>query len=470
MKTASKPLQIHQNDRIRQCVMDHLARKKREIFSGSKDQPGKAASSHRILRAEIAVAGLDTLSWLCAQQPTSRGYWSDRENRFELAGCGGADIITGDSDIDYPALMATLHRRLDTAQGNPRYFGGLRFAINGSPKTPWQHFKAYRFILPRFEVVTRDDETIFACNMLSHEDLGVVENAFDKLVFPDTTALPKRLHAESRLNLPDKPQWCQSVADVLAAFEPGFYEKVVLARQATFTFPAALDAAALLRALKEKTSHCFHFLFQPHAQSGFLGASPERLYRRDHKVIQTEAIAGSRPRGHSREEDLALSTSLINSEKDLREHGYVVREIHRILSRFCNLLDVEKTPRVLALDRCQHLITAFKGKLKDGVKDPDLLESLHPTPAVGGFPRKRALEDIARIEPFDRGWYAGPVGWIEKDASQFVVGIRSGLTEGNRLHLYSGAGIVTGSHPEDEWEEIETKIGDFLSLFTPERA
>jgi menaquinone-specific isochorismate synthase len=93
------------------------------------------------------------------------------------------------------------------------------------------------------------------------------------------------------------------------------------------------------------------------------------------------------------------------------------------------------------------------------------LEKLHPTPAVGGFPTDRALRDIARLEPFDRGWYAGPLGWIAKDASQFVVGIRSGLTEGKRLHLFSGAGIVEGSVPEKEWEEIENKISDFVTLF-----
>jgi menaquinone-specific isochorismate synthase len=100
-----------------------------------------------------------------------------------------------------------------------------------------------------------------------------------------------------------------------------------------------------------------------------------------------------------------------------------------------------------------------------------VLRALHPTPAVGGYPRGEALEEIQALEPFDRGWYAGPVGWIGAGGAEFAVGIRSGLVRGNRLTLFSGAGIVAGSVPESEWAEIEQKIGDFTRMFglDPER-
>ena len=107
----------------------------------------------------------------------------------------------------------------------------------------------------------------------------------------------------------------------------------------------------------------------------------------------------------------------------------------------------------------------MRGTLKDGVTDAGLLEALHPTPAVGGYPRDRALGEIRDLEPFDRGWYAGPVGWIGAEASEFAVGIRSGLVRGRTLDLYSGAGIVAGSVPDEEWAEIEQKIGDFTGMF-----
>jgi menaquinone-specific isochorismate synthase len=458
MSIATEQIPISEGERIQEAIVAQLGpllKKKRTPSNGPF-----------ILRAEVPVEGLNALSWLCAQNPNSRGYWSNRDEPFELAGVGAADVITGDSDLDYRRLMGMLHERLAKAQGNPRYFGGMCFHLNGCRDAAWEYFKAYRFILPRFEVVVRNGKAIFACNMLSHEDLDLVKEAFSRVAFPEETvpfSLPVVL---SRKDYPDANGWHANVEVALNAFRVGEYEKVVLARKVTYAFAGPVNAAILLSALKKNTAPCFHFLFQPHARSGFLGASPERLYRRDGEVILTEAIAGSRVRGVSSEEDQALSRELLASEKDVREHQYVVDGIRKSLEPLCGLLTGSDDPTVLKLSRCQHLITAFKGKLRTGVKDSELLESLHPTPAVGGYPREEALLDIVRLESFDRGWFAGPVGWIAKDSAQFVVGIRSGLTDWHRLHLFSGAGIVKGSVPEKEWDEIENKISDFVALLS----
>ncbi len=119
-------------------------------------------------------------------------------------------------------------------------------------------------------------------------------------------------------------------------------------------------------------------------------------------------------------------------------------------------------PTILKLNHLQHLYNQLTGQLKEHIDDGDIINELHPTPAVGGFPREAALEQIGWLEPFDRGWYAAPVGWISEDAAEFVVAIRSGLVAGQQLHLYSGAGIVEGSSPSKEWEEIENKISNFI--------
>ena len=120
---------------------------------------------------------------------------------------------------------------------------------------------------------------------------------------------------------------------------------------------------------------------------------------------------------------------------------------------------------VLNEPRGRHIRSKVRGTLEDGVTDAALLDAMHPTPAVGVHPRNEALEQIHALEPFDRGWYAGPVGWIGQEASEFAVGIRSGLVRGRTLALYSGAGIVAGSVPDEEWAEIEQKIGDFTGMF-----
>ena len=458
MWTTLKQISIYEADRIKEAIMAQLIRDLRETRRYGRRPV--------ILRAQVRVEDLDALSWLCAQRLGSRGYWSDRENQFELAGVGRADVITGNSGVDYRVLMGMLHDRISTARGSVRYLGGLRFSMDGPKEETWDPFKAYRFILPRFEVVTLDSTTTFACNMLASENLKTIEAELFALAFseidPDIS-LPAPV---ARHDHPDQEGWLANVEASLDSFERGKYEKVVLARKATFEFNEPINAAVLLRLLKENTSQCFCFCFQPTSGAAFVGASPERLYRRDRNLIRTEAIAGSRPRGMSPEEDETISRELRSSEKDLREHRYVVQDIHEALTHLCSVSEAAEKPSVLKLTRCQHLVTTFTGKLRDGVKDADLLERLHPTPAVGGWPTDRALDDIARLEPFDRGWYAGPVGWIGKDAAQFVVGIRSGLIEGTRLHLFSGAGIVDGSTPEKEWDEIENKISDFLAVLT----
>ena len=139
--------------------------------------------------------------------------------------------------------------------------------------------------------------------------------------------------------------------------------------------------------------------------------------------------------------------------------------IREALEPLCEELEIEDRVSEMMLARGRHLRSKVRGTLRDGVTDAALLDAMHPTPAVGGHPRSEALEKIKALEPFDRGWYAGPVGWIGQEDSEFAVGIRSGLVRGRTLALFSGAGIVAGSVPDEEWAEIEQKIGDFTGMF-----
>jgi len=154
----------------------------------------------------------------------------------------------------------------------------------------------------------------------------------------------------------------------------------------------------------------------------------------------------------------------MNSDKERREHDVVVRTLAHQLEERCRHLVIEESPSLLQLRNIQHLRTRVEGLLKEDQNDASLLEALHPTPAVGGSPRDRALAWIAREEPFDRGIFAAPVGWVSYDAAEFCVGIRSGLVQGNELVLYNGSGIVRGSNPDDEWDELENKMENFLQV------
>ena len=139
----------------------------------------------------------------------------------------------------------------------------------------------------------------------------------------------------------------------------------------------------------------------------------------------------------------------------------MVRSVFDAFDRGCRVVDVEERPSVLRLRNCHHLRTGIAGLLNEDEVDATLLAALHPTPAVGGTPRDAALEWIAAREPFDRGIFAGPVGWVGYDAAEFCVGIRSGLVSGDEIAVYSGAGIVKGSDPMEEWDELEHKMAPF---------
>jgi menaquinone-specific isochorismate synthase len=275
---------------------------------------------------------------------------------------------------------------------------------------------------------------------------------------PDVT-IPKLI---TRTDFPDREGWRKNIQTVLTLFDCGDIEKIVLARKSRFQFAGKLNAVDLLRRLQKIDQRAFHFCFQPYRNVAFIGGTPERLYCRCHREIQSEAVAGTRPRSSAKAVDREFNNELLRSDKDMREHRFVFDSIIESFNNVCSIVDAQEKVSVLKLSKVQHLYAGIRGILNADVTDGQILSHLHPTPAVGGFPREKALRLIDSLEPFDRGWYAGPVGWVSKDAAEFAVAIRSGLIKDDKIYLYAGAGIVPGSSPDKEWEEIENKIGNFI--------
>ena len=206
------------------------------------------------------------------------------------------------------------------------------------------------------------------------------------------------------------------------------------------------------------------FLFQFDQTHAFIGLSPELLYKREDKSILTEAIAGTRGRGIDFLHDDLLRQELLTSEKDRHEHHLVVGAIIDAFRQVCRSYRIDNDRRILRLPNQQHLCLRISGRLGDDIRDRDLCSSLHPTPAVGGAPADKAQVYLRQWEGFDRGWFSGAVGCLGLDRSEVAVAIRSCLVEGSRLNLYAGAGIVNGSDPRTEWEEIESKIKGYLNV------
>jgi menaquinone-specific isochorismate synthase len=266
----------------------------------------------------------------------------------------------------------------------------------------------------------------------------------------------------TRADIPNRTAWNANVEACLRAFADGEAEKVVLARQSDFVAEDPVRPLSLLKAISLGTPNSYHYCFQPEDRVAFVGASPERLYRRTAERIESEALAGTRPRGASPEEDARLGEELLANDKEQREHALVSSSIRGVLQRLCDDLH-EATPQLLRLGHYQHLLTPLHARLR-GAGDWALLRELHPTPAVGGVPREAAIARIRELEGFDRGWYTGPIGWLGRDGAEFAVAIRSALVHGATVSVYTGAGVVPGSNPDAEWRELENKLADFRSV------
>jgi len=429
---------------------------------------GGAGSHERVVRLAVPAGRINPFRWLHEQRLFPKTYWSGRGERSGVAAVGIADVremAVSDGAESLPGLLASLP---DVGGSGARYYGGARFDALRQPDEEWAAFGAYRFVLPRFELHAKDTENTLVCNLVLPRDAQSVSEMLEQIedlslpvgAFGASLPIPVR-----REDSPDFRGWRENIEWALGALSEGRLGKVVLARRAEIVFDGDLEPALVLESLKAATPGCFHFYVEPESGLAFLGASPERLFRRDRSSVVSEAVAGTRPRGVSSEDDEGLRDDLLHSAKDLSEHSYVRIGIREALSPLCEELEIEEDVSDMKLTRGRHLRSKVRGTLREGVADAGLLEALHPTPAVGGYPRSVALEEIMNLEPFDRGWYAGPVGWIGAEASEFAVGLRSGLVRGRMLALFSGAGIVSGSVPDEEWAEIEQKIGDFTGMF-----
>lgn len=241
------------------------------------------------------------------------------------------------------------------------------------------------------------------------------------------------------------------------------------------TGPAALTRAPSSPPHAAPPRHAYLFLLQPHPDSAFLGCSPEQLFRLDGRRLTTDALAGTRPRGATEEEDAALAAELLASDKELREVHAVRDFLKRVLEQDCESIS-HSAPYVLQLRHVQHIAMQFTAQLA-GMPDAPArgapllaaaaraMRLLHPTPAVCGVPTTAAREAIRRAEPFDRGLYAGPFGYVSAGSCEFCVAIRSALLEGAQAHLYGGAGVLRGSDADAEWAEVHFKMRPFSSLF-----
>jgi menaquinone-specific isochorismate synthase len=423
--------------------------------------------NHRdAMRLALPIESVDLMAWLKSQSFDKKIYWNDKKAKLEVAGIGAADHVTGTNISDYSSVIQRILKYSSDKCSKCRYYGGFSFYKEEAVKDEWESFGAFNFVLPQFEMIRDTEGDLFVCNIIHPDKNSMIQLARDleKIIFKEAD-LNTDLPGIAEVNYwPGQDKWRDMINSALQDINEGEFNKIVLARKIEIDLLSRIDPFSILAVLRNSNHQTVSFCFQPNPEATFIGATPELLYRRDGREIKSEAVAGTRPRGKNQGEDTGLANDLLTNEKELREHYFVTRSLERNLSRLCPHLEVNHKVSVLKLAQIQHLYVPFKGTLNPDVTDGDILESIHPTPAVGGYPDKSILPILHEIEPFNRGWYAAPIGWTAADSATFAVAIRSALIIKNKMYLYSGAGIVEGSSPDREWEELENKIYHFKKV------
>jgi menaquinone-specific isochorismate synthase len=388
-------------------------------------------------------------------------------------------VIACEGQISSDVVNSTYTSLRERHLAMPRLFGGFAFQDDFTPDNTWAVFHPAHFILPHYQLAIRGDESWLTLNTLlpPDEDPASVLPELKLALETQLNLLGARAevirplppeHASEQWDIRypmNEEQWAQTINTAVAQMKHGPLKKVVFSRVCEIRRSTEIDLEGALAYLGRHYDDCFLFFFEPQPGHAFLGATPELLVSVNGDELATMALAGSTRRGHTTAEDDALAHELLSSTKDRYEHTLVVQAVETRLSELTEALDVPAEPTVYRLNNIQHLYTPICGRLRatyaNGVLP--LVERLHPTPAMGGSPRELALEIIRAAEPVPRGWYAAPIGWIDHTLDgAFAVAIRSAVCQQRRAWLYAGAGIVSDSTPEREWQETSLKFRPML--------
>ena len=389
-----------------------------------------------------AECTVDLLGWLKAQPHYPQFYFQLQHTTQCFATLG--------------AIRTFQH--LDAAQDfvnqhNFSLFGGIQF------------YGQTTFFLPQLVLEQRDNQIHVTVFIDQNDLIQSKDKALQVLkTFEKTTAL---LPLQSQADLIDQQanptQWANWVEKALEQIHEKAVTKLVLANKSTFALNQPLNAKDFLAQSQIYNKGCYHFLFAQDDKTSFLGSSPERLYARHDRHLKTEALAGTAPMSEDHESNRKQADWLLSDKKNIHENQLVADGICANLAPFTKQIEIGHLG-IKQLRQVQHLHREITALLTDNCTDLNCLQAIHPTAAVAGLPQQKAKTLLQQIEHYDRSWYAGTLGFFNQQQAEFCVAIRSAFVEIDKIHVFAGAGIVEGSVPLLEWQEIERKAAGLISL------
>ncbi|MDX8367407.1 isochorismate synthase [Cytobacillus sp. IB215665] len=406
-----------------------------------------------------------------------RFFWTDPSDEIILVGLGTVFSIEAQErrfeivEEEWERILTNCVKEEQTSPfgTGPILLGGFSFDPLKQSTSLWGKYPPAKFILPEFMLTINKGDAWITSNIICQhssdpiEILKDLENKMEHILQSEWSWQPNEKKHSYRQTEIEPELWIDSVDSVTQDIKQGELDKVVLARETRLHFDGKVNLTSVLNNLRAEQPMSYIFAFES-GEDCFIGASPERLIKKENSKVLSTCLAGSIKRGKTLDEDKLLGSSLLCDKKNLHEHELVVKMIKKAMLNFCSTIDAPSHPTLLKMRHIQHLYTPVICTVKDHVSFLSMVEKLHPTPALGGFPTDKAIKKIREVEQLDRGWYAAPIGWIDANNSgEFAVAIRSALFQGQEASLFAGCGIVADSDPQSEYEETKLKLKPILS-------
>ncbi|QGH34262.1 isochorismate synthase [Gracilibacillus salitolerans] len=404
----------------------------------------------------------------------NRIYWSSADQKTQFIGIGDA-LLFHDVDASYQGLKEKWKQTMENSwivnpfdqyKTGPIAFGGFPFDAEEKVEELWEEFNGSQFRVPTF-LLTIDKNKAFLTTTVYVEQGSNIDQLAAELITKKNQLLlvSKPTYQENHIVLKhevDPAEWKKLVHKATTAIDSEKVDKIVLARELQIEFDDVCDIGQVLGRLQKTQENSFVFAWEKDNVC-FIGATPERLVKVDNQQLFSTCLAGTAPRGNTKEEDSYFGQQLLQDQKNRNEHQFVVDMIKEAVCSFAKYVEIPDQPILYPLKNLQHLFTPVQAELDQGYTLLDVVEKLHPTPALCGFPRESSLDFIRKFEQLKRGWYGAPIGWFDQYFDgEFAVAIRSALVAGDKASLFAGCGLVQDSDPEIEYQETNIKFTPML--------
>lgn len=410
------------------------------------------------------------------QLKKDRVFWSSVADDYYLVGIGRSVSITSkgerfsSTEKQWQNILkrSVIHNTHSIPGTGLTAIGGMSFDPKKKRSGLWRKYSESDFTIPEYVLVKKSNHYYLTANVEVHQDSVVNDitrtiNHDKDILLNTVVTLPKASSIRQTEEVAPS-QWLKTVAKAIETVKHNQVNKIVLAREIRLKLEHKAEISPMLEKLIDMQTNSYVFAFEKE-EDCFIGATPERLVSVEGDRLLSTCLAGTAPRGETEEEDNRIAEDLFSDSKNRAEHDYVVKMIRNSIQPSCSQVEIPKEPIVYPFKNLHHLYTPVYATLKPNYSILDIVEKLHPTPALGGEPKEASLSFIRQYELLDRGWYGAPIGWFDsQNNGEFAVAIRSGLMQGDEASLFAGGGIMKDSNPAEEYEETNIKFLPMLSV------